>query len=223
MGNSVSQAHLSSLAFFLPQEHHQTNNPPASPATPTQQLNPSNMRFTALLVAGMATIASCIPAQQVADNIGQITALSRDLQTPAKSLSILDGPLLLTGRGNFPPVSQGLTEIVNVGTGFLNGMNPEEYGPADSDIIFESFRTFVKVHQELLNILIGKSGLFSTVPLIGQPVASVLRAVEGVVDALAISLIDMAESAAQRLQEEADSLDSTLQTAIDSYSGLQLS
>jgi hypothetical protein len=33
-----------------------------------------------------------------------------------------------------------------------------------------------------LNILIGKAGLFSTVPFIGQPVAAVLRQIENVVD-----------------------------------------
>ncbi|KAI6777817.1 uncharacterized protein J7T54_002738 [Emericellopsis cladophorae] len=187
------------------------------------------MRFTALLVAGMATIASCIPAQQVADNIGQITTLSRDLQTPAKSLNILDGALLTLGQGNFPEslsthdfTTGGFTEIVSVGTAFADGMDPETYDEDESAIIFDAFRTFVKVHQELLNILIGKAGLFSTVPFIGQPVASVLRAVEGVVDTLALSLIDMAESAAQDLQEEADALGSTLDTAIGTYSGLSL-
>jgi hypothetical protein len=41
---------------------------------------------------------------------------------------------------------------------------------------------FVRVHQSLLNILIGKAGLFSTVPFIGQPLAAVLRQIEGVVD-----------------------------------------
>lgn len=40
---------------------------------------------------------------------------------------------------------------------------------------------FVVVYQELLNILIGKAGLSNTVPFIGQPVAVVLRGVEGVV------------------------------------------
>jgi hypothetical protein len=60
------------------------------------------MRFTAFLVTCLATVASCIPAQQVADNINQLTTLSRNLQTPAKSLTILDGPLLAVGQGNFP-------------------------------------------------------------------------------------------------------------------------
>lgn len=54
-------------------------------------------------------------------------------------------------------------------------------GP-QSDAIFDAFREFVRVHQVLLNILIGKAGLFNTVPLVGAPVASVLRAVESIVD-----------------------------------------
>jgi hypothetical protein len=53
---------------------------------------------------------------------------------------------------------------------------------ADSDAIFNAFREFVVIHQQLLKILIGKSGLFQTVPIIGAPVAAVLRSLEGVVD-----------------------------------------
>jgi hypothetical protein len=45
-----------------------------------------------------------------------------------------------------------------------------------------NFLQFVRVHQVLLNILIGKAGLFQTVPFIGAPVAAVLRQIEGVVD-----------------------------------------
>jgi hypothetical protein len=43
-------------------------------------------------------------------------------------------------------------------------------------------RQFVRVHQALLNILIGKAGLLQQVPLVGPPVAAVLRQVESVVD-----------------------------------------
>jgi len=41
---------------------------------------------------------------------------------------------------------------------------------------------FVRTHQVLLNILIGKAGLFDTIPVIGAPVAAVLRQIEAVVD-----------------------------------------
>lgn len=60
------------------------------------------MRFTSIIVAGLAAVASAIPASQVADNIDNLSSMSRDLQTPSKGLTVLDGPLLLTGQGNFP-------------------------------------------------------------------------------------------------------------------------
>lgn len=60
------------------------------------------MRFSALIVAGLAAVASAIPASQVASNIEMLTKTSRELQTPSKDLSLLDGPLLPLGQGNFP-------------------------------------------------------------------------------------------------------------------------
>jgi len=51
-----------------------------------------------------------------------------------------------------------------------------------SDIIFEAFREFVRVHQQLLNILIGKTGFLTRIPIVGAPVAEILRRVEAVVD-----------------------------------------
>lgn len=38
------------------------------------------------------------------------------------------------------------------------------------------------VHQQLLNILIGKAGIVQRVPIIGQPMAAILRALEEIVD-----------------------------------------
>ena len=40
----------------------------------------------------------------------------------------------------------------------------------------------VAVTQQFLNILIGKAGLFNTVPFVGQPLAAVLRQLENVLD-----------------------------------------
>ena len=60
------------------------------------------MRFTSFIVAGLAAVASAIPASQVADNIDNLTSMSRDLQTPAKGLTVLDGATLPVGQGNFP-------------------------------------------------------------------------------------------------------------------------
>jgi len=60
--------------------------------------------------------------------------------------------------------------------------NPQYPPGPDSDSIFEAFREFVRVHQALLNILIGKAGILQHVPFVGAPVAAVLRQLESVVD-----------------------------------------
>lgn len=53
---------------------------------------------------------------------------------------------------------------------------------ANADAMLEAFRGFVRVHQALLEILIGKAGLLSTVPFIGQPIAAVLRQIKSIGD-----------------------------------------
>jgi hypothetical protein len=114
--------------------------------------------------------------------------------TPAQIVSNI-------GRGPFPEIITGFVDIVSTATtaiSQMDGMAPVAAG-AGSDKIYDAFREvrfpthfantanitfqqFVRVHQALLNILIGKAGLFETVPYIGQPLAQVLRQVEGVVD-----------------------------------------
>lgn len=53
---------------------------------------------------------------------------------------------------------------------------------ASSQDIFTAFHEFVQVHQVLLNILIGKAGLFESTPMIGEPIAAVLRQEEAAID-----------------------------------------
>ncbi|PQE24170.1 UVI-1 protein [Rutstroemia sp. NJR-2017a BVV2] len=94
----------------------------------------------------------------------------------------------------------------------------------DEKDIANAFREFVKVHQALLNILIGKAGLFNTVPLIGQPVAQVLRSLEGVVDTIALGLINSIDDAtvSASMTADAGSLKGSVTLAISTYSGLQV-
>ncbi|ERF70310.1 hypothetical protein EPUS_06351 [Endocarpon pusillum Z07020] len=92
----------------------------------------------------------------------------------------------------------------------------------EAQAIADAFRDFVRVHQVLLNILIGKAGLFQTVPFIGAPIAAVLRQVENIVDTIAFGLIDRVQSQATELTNQAQSLSMTLKTTIDSYDGMNM-
>ncbi|KAL2061496.1 hypothetical protein VTL71DRAFT_6873 [Oculimacula yallundae] len=179
--------------------------------------------IVAMIALTVPVIAQTTPAQ-VVDNIKLLTQKSQALQGPAQSVTLLNGPLVIIGLGPFPKLIVGFTDIVTTTTVALvqmQGMRPVPAG-APSDAIFNAFREFVRVHQVLLNILIGKAGLFQTVPLIGIPVAAVLREIEKVVDTAAFALIDAVQSRADDLRSEAGSLRGTITIAIDSYDGLSL-
>jgi len=182
--------------------------------------------FTTIALAAFAVpIVTAITPAQVVTNIQTLTTKSQALQAPAQSINIINGPLIVVGLGPFPPIISGFADIVTTATtaiASMQGMAPVPAG-ADSDAIFNAFREFVRVHQVLLNILIGKAGLFQTVPLIGQPVAAVLRQIENVVDTVTLGLVDNVQSRSQDLQSQGNSLHMTVENAIESYDGLSLS
>ncbi|KAK3328056.1 UVI-1 [Cercophora scortea] len=178
---------------------------------------------SAVALLAVPALAALTPAQTVS-NIQALTAKSQALQAPAQSITIVNGPLILIGLGPFPQIIAGFSDIVSTTTTAITQMQGSSPVPAgaDADAIADAFREFVRVHQVLLNILIGKAGLFSTVPFIGQPVASALRQVESVVDTVAFQLIDQVQSKASDLTQQAKSLDGSLNLAINSYDGLQV-
>ncbi|KAK1854270.1 hypothetical protein CCHR01_03122 [Colletotrichum chrysophilum] len=195
------------------------------------------MRFSTLkfAIAALAICSNTVFGQttpsQVVSNINMLTQKSEALQAPAESITIVNGPLIVAGQGPFPDarrsqqeIIRGFTDIVSTATTALSQMQGMAAIPpgANSDAILEAFRGFVRVHQALLEILIGKAGLFSTVPFIGQPIAAALRQIEAIVDTLAFTLIDTLEGQASEIQSEADSLSATIGDAITSYQGVNL-
>ncbi|KAK0706741.1 hypothetical protein B0T26DRAFT_756204 [Lasiosphaeria miniovina] len=122
---------------------------------------------------------------------------------PADVHHLINGPLTIIGVGPFPTIIKGLADIVTTATTAIAQVQGDLPVPAGADAtaIADAFRDFVRIHQQLLNILIGKAGSFPTVPLIGSPVAAALRRIEGITD-------------------DHDSLSSSIQTAIMAYSGL---
>ncbi|KAK4032955.1 hypothetical protein C8A01DRAFT_20056 [Parachaetomium inaequale] len=180
------------------------------------------------LVAGVALLAAPVMAAltplQISDGLAQLTKMSQELQPVAASITIVNAPLIVIGQGPFPPLIKGFTEMVTVGTVIIGQTQgtPQITVEADATLVFESFRGFVRVHQALLNILIGKAGILTKVPMVGQPVAAVLRQVEGVVDSIAIFLIDLVESRAKDLESEANSVGESLDLCIQQYEGIQV-
>lgn len=99
----------------------------------------------------------------------------------------------------------------------------EPISGSDAKAVADAVREMVRVHQVLLNILIGKAGLFNTVPLIGQPVAAVLRSYEAVIDASLFKLVDLTSAEfAKSITDQKNSLDVSIKAAITAYTNLEL-
>ncbi|KAI3327129.1 UVI-1 [Xylariaceae sp. AK1471] len=185
------------------------------------------MLFSKIFTTGAvmaATAFAAVTPSQLSDSINALTTKSQALQAPAQSITIINAPLIIIGQGPFPTLIAGFTDIVTTATvaiGQLKGTKTITK-PADATLVFDAFREFVRVHQVLLNILIGKAGLLEKVPLVGQPVATVLRQVENVVDTITLSLITIVESKTGDIESQANSLGETLDLAINKYDGLQV-
>lgn len=120
-----------------------------------------------------------ITADQMVENIQKITQLSQDLQPKASAIST-DGLGFLTSSP-FQPVIDGFQQIIRVAQDDIDSMSDStQYTAANAQPVCDAFSDFVVVHQELLRILIGKSGLLESVFL--GPVAAILRSLEEVVD-----------------------------------------
>ncbi|RVD80195.1 uncharacterized protein DFL_008100 [Arthrobotrys flagrans] len=148
-------------------------------------------------VSGSATQAS-----QMVGNIELLTAKSMALQAPAKSIPIVNGPLIAIDLGPFPllglPKSSRLQPL-------------------------QSLRCrFAKVHQDFFNILIGKAGLVTVVPIIGSPVAAVIRSLEAIADTVAFGIIDTVEVAVHKasITSDANTLHGTTEVSITAYVSL---
>ncbi|KAI6909685.1 hypothetical protein KC318_g3951 [Hortaea werneckii] len=165
--------------------------------------------------AAIHTEKRAISADQMVDNIKKITQLSQDLQPKVQAIDA-DSNLALPGTGTFQPVIDGFQQIIRVAQDDIDSMSDStQYTAANAQPVCDAFSDFVVVHQELLRILIGKSGLLESFYL--GPVAAVLRSLEEAVDSLAFGIIDSVPSCQAKATQQKRDLDDTLSKATCVY------
>ncbi|KAK3292378.1 uncharacterized protein B0H64DRAFT_376920 [Chaetomium fimeti] len=177
--------------------------------------------LTALAALGSVAVAQ-LKSTVVVENIQVLTVKSQKLIQPAKELSILNAPLLFIGQGPWPKIIIGLGDIVTTITLDVTAMSTgpkAKYVGSEATAIADAFRLFVKTHRELLDILISVGGFITKIPMVGPPVAAVLRSIERVVDTLARGIIDTLEaSVAAALRTDYDGLKVTIGSAVRTFS-----
>ncbi|KAI5207199.1 hypothetical protein AUEXF2481DRAFT_43496 [Aureobasidium subglaciale EXF-2481] len=190
------------------------------------------MHFTSVFtpaVALLATAASASPvekravtADQMVATINKITQQSKSLATIAGNLNPMSGVPLLgpgsgTGSTSYQQLITGFQGIITTGTTAITSMDGTQAytDTAAEQQVCDAFSNFVVVHQNLLKIVIGKSGLLEGIFL--GPVAAVLRSLENVVDTLAFGIIDSVPFCADKATSDKNNLDDTLGKAVCAY------
>lgn len=182
-------------------------------------------------------------AQIIINAINKVTLLSQSLQSAAKQIGASpfgkrDGAI---AQSPITDVAAGLRNIaatLSFSAQVFLPLPPLPPG-CSSDTVIIALIEFVRVHQALLNILIGRAGLLPGGPIkrealiegdvaldergdnafIGAVVAGALRAVESIVDTVAFKLIDLVPTRSECAKNQKAALDASLEDAITAYKG----
>ncbi|KAF2439021.1 hypothetical protein P171DRAFT_129647 [Karstenula rhodostoma CBS 690.94] len=221
---------------------------PTSAFTPTgTETSPEPSNPAAVCPTKGCSGAVTRAADTVINAINEVTLLSFRLQSAARKIGAgffprddVSANAELFG-GPITDVALGLTRIVEtVQTALPTFITFPPFPPScSSDTIVLAWLEFVRVHQELLAILIGRSGLLETGPIrrspvsladgmlvgrgeqgfVGRPIAVALRALEGVVDTLAVGIVTLVPGKSECSRAKSDELKARIRKAQTSYEG----
>ncbi|KAI9059758.1 hypothetical protein FKP32DRAFT_1596049 [Trametes sanguinea] len=167
--------------------------------------------LAAVAFGAMSVVAQ--GAASIVNGIEQVTTLSATARDETNSITIT------TASTEFPQLLNTANEIVNTISSLGQAIQAQEgqpLGDNDAQLVVTALKTFVTVHQEFLNALIGKHSLAAQFFFTGQ-IAAFLRGLESVVDAFADALIDVIPTQAPAANAQFSSLSSTLDVAITTY------
>ncbi len=116
-------------------------------------------------------------AQGVISLINQVTLASENLQQYARQIGSKKRTLAARVSGITQVINGLRTIVVNLGTIVARITVLPPFPPGcDSDTIVVALVEFVRVHQALLNIIIGRAGLLSNLPFVRREVEDVQEA-----------------------------------------------
>ncbi|KAM3075733.1 hypothetical protein ACMFMG_007862 [Clarireedia jacksonii] len=174
-------------------------------------------------VSGSASgtaVVTYMDGPTVIKNINAIADLSATAKTTIENLNIGALTIVLSPSTITTVANQfiGITALVQSD---ITAMATSPIATLALDVqlqVCSTFKTFVKIHQDLLSVVIGKSGLL--VSLGGGPIAVALRGLEAVVDTIALGLINAVPGCAGTdtdVKADAAALDVTINAAICAY------
>ncbi|PTQ31408.1 hypothetical protein MARPO_0112s0050 [Marchantia polymorpha] len=151
---------------------------------------------------------------KIIEGLKTVTDMSDKLRVATEKINIFNAPqqgvVIATGFTTIiQKVSEGIVRVDRVTSGPL----PD----ADAQLVVDALTTFVKVHQALLNVVIGKHGIVAMVPFF-EPIRIALVGLEAVIDRLAFDLIALIPTQKNSATIQFQTLDVTLEKAVKTYS-----
>lgn len=163
------------------------------------------------------------PVERIQAALKEITELSDNLRKETQKITFINAGTqgVKIGAG-FATIIVKITEYTARLAGSAYGYTPSALPDADAKLVVQSLTTFVKVHQALLNVVIGKHGIASLFPFF-EPIRVSLVNLEVVVDTFAFYLIDLIPTQKPAANDQLSALSVTLKDAQATYSNsLQL-
>jgi len=173
-------------------------------------------------LSSAAILPRALTSKQMVANINTITTMSQNLQPIAASIPTGENAIFRrqddsSDSNPFEAVIDGFEGIISTASTDVTAMKgTKPYGKADAEAVCSAFSDFVVVHQDLLKIVIGKSGILESLFL--EPVAGVLRSLESVVDTLAFGIIAAVPACEASATKNKENLDTTIGQAVCAYS-----
>ncbi|KAM5533915.1 hypothetical protein V8D89_012455 [Ganoderma adspersum] len=169
--------------------------------------------LTAVFVALLGVVGTMAQtSDQVITAIQSFITASRNLDTEVTALNAI----------NFPAMGFIIADGFNNISTAVNTFNAE-FSPAtpaypdDAAVaVVDVLTTFVEVHQDLLNLVIGKHSLAAMFALTA-PIAAALRGLESVVDTFAFALIALIPTESSPATTQVNALSVTFTDAINTY------
>ncbi|KAG6556044.1 hypothetical protein Mapa_001985 [Marchantia paleacea] len=152
--------------------------------------------------------------EKIIEGLKTVTDMSDQLRVATEKINIFNaaqqGVVIASGFSTIiQKVSEGIVRVDRVTTGPLPDV--------DAQLVVDALTTFVRVHQALLNVVIGKHGLTTMIPFF-EPIRLALVSLEAVIDRLAFDLIALIPTQKSSATIQFEKLDVTLQAAKDTYS-----
>ncbi|KAF5328357.1 hypothetical protein D9619_013283 [Psilocybe cf. subviscida] len=190
--------------------------------TPTPQYTDATVHITpyTALTTGNGAVTKAVASNDIVLVIRTVTTVSNDINL---ALTKVTAQVTLADLTKIAAAAvQGFTQIVaDIGKAvtMLPGTPVISGGVADT--VVEVLVGFVKVHQALLNTVIGKHSIFAQFALTA-PLAAVLRLIETGVDTFAFIIIGIIPTKKAIIQKEISGLDTTVKSSISVYSQICL-